>query len=57
MKLSISNINDILKEAYFKYEDRPAEEYKAYMDGVTDLLNLIVMDVMEQENDYSRLAR
>lgn len=44
MKLSISNINDLLKEGYFKYEDKPAEEYKAYMDGFTDLLNLVVLE-------------
>lgn len=53
MQLSITNVNDILKEAYFKYEDRPAEEYKAYMDGFTDLLNLVIL---EKEADDSHSA-
>lgn len=53
MKLSISSINDILKEGYCKYEDRTAEEYKAYMDGVTDILNFVVLE-LEREPDNSR---
>lgn len=53
MKLSISSISDILKEGYCKYEGKTAEEYRAYMDGFTDLLILVTE---QQEADIAELT-
>lgn len=49
------DLNDILKEAWLRYEDRSAEEYRAYMDGVTDMLNL-VLDEHRKAKEATRIS-
>lgn len=51
----IDNLNDILKEAWLRYEDRSAEEYRAYMDGVTDMLNF-VLDERRKVEEAARIS-
>lgn len=51
----VDNFNDILKEAWLRYEDRSAEEYRAYMDGVTDMLNL-VLDEHRRVKEATRVS-
>ena len=49
------DLNDILKEAWLRCEDRSAEEYRAYMDGVTDMLNL-VLDEHRKAKEATRIS-
>lgn len=39
--IDISSFNSLMRDAWMEYEKAPAEEYRAYMDGVTDILALV----------------
>ena len=49
--IDIFSFSNLMRESWVEYEDRPAKEYKAYMDGVTDILTLV------SEEDLDASAR
>lgn len=49
----LRNVSHLLCEAFVKFEDKPDQFYKCYMDGVTDMLNLVVE--RDHTEDQTRL--